>query len=276
MSCPSNVTVPSVRSYSRITQRPNVDLPQPDSPTSPTVSPPNRSRLTPSTACTRATSRWISVPSLIGKYFLTSRAESSGSPPPFSLTPTPRPAARRREPRSCCFCSTVRKQASRCSRRPRASSIGSSVAAVERVRAARRGTRQPAGSASIDGGWPGIVESRRDLGRSSRGIEPSSPHVYGCCGLRNTRASCPARPSGPAYITTTRSAMSATTPMSCVIRTMAESNSWRSRLISSRICAWIVTSSAVVGSSAISRSGLHDRPMAIITRWRMPPENWCG
>ena len=38
----------------------------------------------------------------------------------------------------------------------------------------------------------------------------------------------------------------------------------------------MVTSSAVVGSSAISTLGLHDSAMAIMTRWRMPPENWCG
>ena len=43
-----------------------------------------------------------------------------------------------------------------------------------------------------------------------------------------------------------------------------------------RICAWIVTSSAVVGSSAISTDGLQDSASAIITRWRMPPENSCG
>jgi hypothetical protein len=46
--------------------------------------------------------------------------------------------------------------------------------------------------------------------------------------------------------------------------------------IKRRICAWIVTSRAVVGSSAISTRGLHDSAMAIITRWRMPPESWCG
>ena len=45
---------------------------------------------------------------------------------------------------------------------------------------------------------------------------------------------------------------------------------------SSRICAWIVTSSAVVGSSAIRSFGSQARAMAIIARWRMPPENWCG
>ena len=44
---------------------------------------------------------------------------------------------------------------------------------------------------------------------------------------------------------------------------------------SSRIWAWIVTSRAVVGSSARRSSGLQERAMAIITRWRMPPENWC-
>jgi hypothetical protein len=43
--------------------------------------------------------------------------------------------------------------------------------------------------------------------------------------------------------------------------------------IRSRICAWMVTSSAVVGSSAISSLGLQASAMAIITRWRMPPES---
>ena len=50
----------------------------------------------------------------------------------------------------------------------------------------------------------------------------------------------------------------------------------RRSIISSRICAWIVTSSAVVGSSAISSFGLQASAMPIITRWRMPPESWCG
>ena len=46
--------------------------------------------------------------------------------------------------------------------------------------------------------------------------------------------------------------------------------------MSSRICAWMVTSSAVVGSSAMSSSGLVESAIAIITRWRMPPDSWCG
>ena len=50
---------------------------------------------------------------------------------------------------------------------------------------------------------------------------------------------------------------------------------WSSRR-SFRICAWMVTSSAVVGSSAIRRSGSLASAIAIITRWRWPPESWWG
>ena len=46
-------------------------------------------------------------------------------------------------------------------------------------------------------------------------------------------------------------------------------------VISSRIVAWMVTSSAVVGSSAIRKPGLQLSAMASMTRWRMPPENSC-
>ena len=80
MSVPANSIVPSVISYSRRRHRPSVDLPQPDSPTRPSVSPSRTSKLTPSTAWTRATSRWKMIPCLIGKYFFTSRATSRGEP----------------------------------------------------------------------------------------------------------------------------------------------------------------------------------------------------
>ena len=48
---------------------------------------------------------------------------------------------------------------------------------------------------------------------------------------------------------------------------------WPSR---SRIWACTVTSSPVVGSSAMSSRGAQARAMAIITRWRMPPDSWKG
>ncbi|MNT23102.1 hypothetical protein D3C72_1585130 [compost metagenome] len=42
------------------------------------------------------------------------------------------------------------------------------------------------------------------------------------------------------------------------------------------IWARMVTSSAVVGSSASSSLGRQASAMAIMARWRWPPESWCG
>ena len=70
--------------------------------------------------------------------------------------------------------------------------------------------------------------------------------------------------------------MSATTPRSWVTKITPLSLSRLSCLISSRIWAWMVTSSAVVGSSAMRTLGDSDSAIAIIARWRMPPENSCG
>jgi hypothetical protein len=55
MSWPSKTIEPSVGSYSRRIARPTVDFPQPDSPTSPSVSPCRMSSETPSTAFTSPT-----------------------------------------------------------------------------------------------------------------------------------------------------------------------------------------------------------------------------
>ena len=52
-------------------------------------------------------------------------------------------------------------------------------------------------------------------------------------------------------------------------------SAWRRRS-RSRICAWMVTSRAVVGSSAMRRAGPQARAMAIMARWRSPPESWWG
>ncbi len=80
----------------------------------------------------------------------------------------------------------------------------------------------------------------------------------------------------PAYITSTRSERPAMTPMSWVMRTTAIFSFCRRSSMRSRICAWMVTSRAVVGSSAISNFGSHASAMAIMTRWRRPPESWWG
>ena len=49
----------------------------------------------------------------------------------------------------------------------------------------------------------------------------------------------------------------------------------RSR-ISRRIWCCTVTSSAVVGSSAMISLGSQANAIAITTRWHMPPESSCG
>ena len=70
--------------------------------------------------------------------------------------------------------------------------------------------------------------------------------------------------------------MSAITPMSWVMIIMPTRPSLHRTRIRSRIWAWIDTSRAVVGSSAMMTSGSAARASAITTRWRMPPENWWG
>ena len=85
-------------------------------------------------------------------------------------------------------------------------------------------------------------------------------------------------------MTATRSAISATTPKSCVMNSTPMAGAplppdglprWIDSM-SARICACVVTSSAVVGSSAISSAGPSASAMAIITRWRCPPDSWNG
>jgi hypothetical protein len=43
-----------------------------------------------------------------------------------------------------------------------------------------------------------------------------------------------------------------------------------------RMSRWTTTSSAVVGSSMMTTSGSTASAIAIITRWRMPPDSSCG
>src|SRR5689334_19379420 len=72
MSFPSSSMRPAVTWWRPVMQRASVDLPQPDSPTMPSVSPCRTSRETPSTAWTRPISFLTNRPSLIGKYLRTS------------------------------------------------------------------------------------------------------------------------------------------------------------------------------------------------------------
>jgi hypothetical protein len=62
---PAEGDAPSVGSSSRMIVRDSVVFPQPDSPTRPSVSPERRSKVTSSTACTRAATR-LSTPLRMG------------------------------------------------------------------------------------------------------------------------------------------------------------------------------------------------------------------
>ncbi len=100
--------------------------------------------------------------------------------------------------------------------------------------------------------------------------------VYGCVALLKMSAVVPLSTTSPAYMTTPLSQVSAMTERSWLMRMNERSSSLRRRPMSSRICACTMTSSAVVGSSPMTSLGLHASAMAIMARWRMPPESWCG
>ena len=94
--------------------------------------------------------------------------------------------------------------------------------------------------------------------------------VYGCRGLWKIVSTSACSTTLPMYITITSSVICATTPRLCVMYMIAMPNSCCRLRINLRICASVVTSSAVVGSSAISRLGWHESAIAITARWRKP------
>ena len=251
-------------------------MPQPDSPTRPSVSPSRMSNDTPSTACTAPTCLLEARrPRVSGKCLTTSRTSTSGrsrgrlerlrSSSPATAPPR---ALRRGLEQAGHLVARAR--------RARGSSGGSTWRWRSRTYGQRGWNEQPPGRLIRLGGRPGIGTSSAPRGRSRRGIERSSPHVYGCSGAAKIFCAGARSTIRPAYMTATSSTVSAITPRSWVIITTAVSSSSCSRRISARICACTVTSSAVVGSSAISRRGSLASAIAIIARWRMPPENSCG
>ena len=163
----------------------------------------------------------------------------------------------------------------------RAVSPRSSRLLLPAVRPARTGsaarTGSPAAGGSGPAAAPGMEYSRSPAARLPCPAAPgTAPRCRGAGGWR-TACRCRSSPTiSPAYMTATRSARPAITPRSWVTRITDIPSRCRRSSISSRICFWIVTSSAVVGSSAISSLGSQASAMAIMTRCRIPPENWCG
>ena len=128
----------------------------------------------------------------------------------------------------------------------------------------------------MSGGRPLMASSRVWLVCSTRGIDLNSASVYGWFMWWKRVEASAVSTIFPAYITPMRRARPATTPRSWVMRIMAMPSSSCSDPKRSRICFCTVTSSAVVGSSAISSLGLQAKAMAMVTRWRIPPDSWWG
>ena len=134
------------------------------------------------------------------------------------------------------------------------------AAAVGRERAARgegaaddrlREQRHEAGD---------LLQARPRAGRLGVDVEPRDRRASGracrdAAGCRTAPRPAPPRPCGRHTSPRRARAVSATTPRSWVISTMAVPVFSLRSSIRSRICAWMVTSSAVVGSSAISTCG---------------------
>src|SRR6266404_7957342 len=132
-------------------------------------------------------------------------------------------------------CNGARQHADSCPL-SRSMSGGSSCRQRSITNGQRGWKRQPVTGARGLGTWPSIAASR-SCSMSSLGIEPSSPTVYGCCGSAKSAATVARSTMRPAYITTTSSSRSGTTPRSWVMRMIAVPVSSRSVRIRSSICA---------------------------------------
>ena len=129
----------------------------------------------------------------------------------------------------------------------------------------QRGAKaQPSAHGSVSDGEPGIGRSGTPRGWSSRGTDASSPVVYGCRG-RGEQRPARGRLDDPAGVHDVHLVAQPGDDAEVVgdedQRGPVPTTSSRS---SSRICAWIVTSSAVVGSSAMSSRGSQASAMAIM------------
>ena len=261
---------------------PVVDLPQPDSPTRPRVSPRSTSMLTSLTA-------WTLRPVLPTGNSTCSRSARRRMSPDLRRWSVPLPATSGSlrgagEARPGCGRALPGSRGSPpgTSTGRRGLGLGASVKGGSLSwhlgwAYLQRGAKlQPLGGLIRSGGRPPMISSLVWLGWSSLGIEFSSDSVYGIFMSEKSTGVGARSTILPAYITAISSVRPATTPRSWVTRIMAMCRSVCWRLSRLRICACTVTSSAVVGSSAKSSLGPQARAMAMVTRWRMPPDSWWG
>ena len=281
--------------------RPVVDLPQPDSPTRPSVSPAQhveadaRHRVDLAARCGRPGTRRRGP----RRAAATSSGSRRWAVPVPAIRPPPRrvPTARARRRVDRCRgrgrrrrpgCARARRCRLGCrpgtssvrvarGRRPRCSG-GSSVAAlVLRVRAARR---EPAARRRVDEVGRAAADDRRagcGSGRRASGSTCSSASVYGIRMLANSARG--RRLLDDLAGVHHGDLVGAAGDDAEVVGDEDHRHVALALLLAasrSRIWACTVTSSAVVGSSANRSFGPQASAIAIMTRWRMPPDSWCG
>ena len=162
---PARRSGPSRRSASSSCRivRASVDLPQPDSPTRPSVSPLATESETPSTAWTAPTWRSNRTPDLIGKCLTRSVTSSRARRSPFASVRRPRGRCRRRPRCATRFAFAPGRASSgrACSPSPPRDSSGGVLRCTCRTRAgSAAGICSPRAASSSDGGWPLICASR--------------------------------------------------------------------------------------------------------------------
>ena len=266
---PSSATEPplSADSMPRIVLA-SVDLPEPDSPTMPSVSPSASCRST-------STSAGTSVLRCLNVFDRLVSSSTSGLASDGARIAIGAAGRISRSARGCAR-SDGNGSTGRLGRPP-----GTTGGTTVRQRSSAKGQRstntQVGRSLPISGRMPGMVASARSVLRTPcRGSDRSSPTVYGCCGLSNTWSLGPSSTIRPAYITPTRSHSERMIPRLWAISSTAALLSWRSVRTRSSTSASTVASRPVVGSSSTRSLGSQANAMAMTTRCCMPPDSWNG
>ena len=191
MSRPSKTIRPPVGSRRRMMQRAIVDLPQPDSPTTPSVSP---SRTRERHAVDRlhrgdllleddpARDREVLLEVLDDEQLVARQRGRSSSAPShrhgrLAIVLASSFAASRS------LVSSSRQQPGRGPRRPRSGASSGTFGRQTSITYGQRGwKRQPGGGRSSEGGWPGICVSALDVGRRAAAASRSGPTCTGGAG----------------------------------------------------------------------------------------------
>ena len=124
-------------------------------------------------------------------------------------------------------------------------------------------------------GQAGRCEARERGRRHAGKRRPGRRRTGGADGRRPGPRALPRRLC-PAYITITRSQVVPSTDRSWLISIRPRPSSLTRSLSRLSTCACTITSSAVVGSSAMISCGWQASASAIMIRCFWPPESWCG